>query len=284
MTLNDTSLAGHAGSNPFSSRGRRGNALIAVVIFISIVAGLVMVISSQGSTVRRANARSFHGSECVELCASAINEAAAQVKFGDVFPGAQGGGGAFTDIKSVFRKVSDEDEAGLNAGYPGYRFQFRNLVASGTAGRIFVSMTWPDNVTPTKANGYSKFLKSYNAPHTEASIAGQKNSKGAPLYRVSSVNMSVLAWRRDFAGVQWQDWGVTHFVVTANYDDGSNPVVTRTLHVDRMFSIFAHTIATGQTCPPDPKVAAAMAANDRFTIFMHFIKSQRNLKTVIVRS
>jgi hypothetical protein len=285
MTPIDTRSPGSTRSGPFSGPRRRGNALIAVAVFISIVAGLVMVLSGQSSGVRRANARSHHGSECVEFCASAINEAAAQVDMGDVFPGAgAGGSGPFGNMQAFLLKVSSEDEAGLKANYPGYGFDFRNLTSSGTTGRIFVSMTWPDNVTPTKANGYSKYLKQYNAPHTESTVAGQLNSKGAPLYKISPINMSVLAWRRDFAGVQWQDWGVLHFVVTTTYDDGNAPPVIRTMHVDRMFTIFAHTIATGPDCPPDAAEAAAAAANDVFSIFLHYIQSQRNLKTVILRS
>src|SRR5262245_840290 len=121
-----------------------------------------MVISYQSSTVRRANQRSHFGFEAIEIAESAINEAAAQVSFADIFdptvfnPSNDGYRHFFVDL------ITNDDEAGLNA-LSGYKFFFRDVKRTDNtvAGRIFTAMRWPVNTLPTALPNYGGFLKQY---------------------------------------------------------------------------------------------------------------------------
>lgn len=273
---------------------RRAVAIPMVVVFLSIVAVVAVATSYQTSFIRKGTARSYFGFEAVEICDSAINEAAGQVNLTDVFPTSD-----FPDMRAFFIALSNDDQAALNAGWggKGYQFQFRNVRKSATDpspprkadgsptnGRLFTCMLWPTGKRPTSANNYGGSLKTYDVPQTRAMAQGLFGFKS-----LSQVKMSVLAWRRDFAGKFWQDWGVLHFEVTAEFDDGRNKA-TRTIETDRMFSLFVHSLATGKDHPTEPDPPAdennptpQEVLNGKM-IFYHYIQSRSNLRTVITRS
>jgi hypothetical protein len=223
-----------------------------VAIFLVLVAIVALVTSFQSRTLRGISSRSHRGFEAIEVCDSAVNEAAQQLEFQHVFPPS-----AFADFKKFILLVSDEDRSGLESGYAGYGFQFRDVLDDSPTprklGEIFASMTWP--------SGYEI---RFQAPRTAAVAASLPGFKG-PL---APVKARPVAWRRDWVGVQWQDWGVVRYQATATFMDGRFPV-TRTLFVDRMFSLQADA---------DPADASGRA------ILLSFIRSARNLKTVIERS
>jgi len=258
---------------PVAPRGisHRGVAIPLVVVFLGIVVMVTFATSYQASFVRRATDRAQFGFEAVEICESAINEAAKQVVFGDVFTSTD-----FPDMKEFLTHIVLDEEDELNAGWPDYTFHFRNLLSGGVPNgdKLFVSMMWPDDERPTAANGLAGFKKEFTTPTT---IANAEALTG--FQSITPVKMSVLSWRRDYAGVQWQDWGVLHFEVTVNFDTGRQKV-TRTLHVDRMFTIYAHTISVGID---EPTEQPFLDANDVFHVFLHFLKSPSNLRTVILR-
>ena len=261
-------------------RLRSGSAIVMVMVFLAIVGVIAIVTSGQASFVRRASVRSHYGFEAVEICESAINEAHNQVVFEDIFPSPP-----FSNLQDWGVKIATND-TNIGAGYPGYTFNFRPLLDSTTkaptGGQLFVSMLWPADKRPTKANNYQGFLKIYNTPSTSANGAAMAGFKS-----LTPVKMSVLSWRRDFpeGGKAWQDWGVLHYETACTFDDGKSSI-TRTMSVDRMFTLYAHTIALrpdtidGVPVSPDPEAAET----DPLKIFFHFIKSRSNLKTVIIRS
>jgi len=245
-----------------------------------------MTISYQSAAVRRSNARTHFGFEATEIAHSAICEASAQVAMTDVFPSSD-----IPDLQAFFTSVATDDMGSLNSKYAGYKAVGR-IVRDGSGNplpqQLFVAFTWPEAKRPAPSNGFKGFLQQYDATQT---LTNCKNVYG--FKSLSKVSMSVLGWRRDFAGVQWQDWGVLHYSCTVVFDDG-NGVVTRTLHQDRLFAVYAHTVQDGKDVPPDPGEDATFAAyaasgnnnttTDASHIFLHFIKSQRSLRTVIQRS
>lgn len=257
-----------------------------VIVFLSIVAIGAVVMSYQSSALRRASTRSQYGFEAVEICESAINEAAHDVGFPNVFPTAvfdatvppqpPSPSPPATPAPPIPSKLGDwmmriasEDKAGLDSNFPGYNFQFRGVPAAAPPG-VFVSMTWPTVTKPTAANNYQGSFAEFDTPTTLAIAQAQPGFKS-----LSKVKMVPLAWRRDYAGGRWQNWGVVHYSVRAEFDDGRS-VAARTMHVDRMFSIYAHFKAAGVDQPGE----SAAADTDQF---LHFVPSHRNLKTVILR-
>jgi hypothetical protein len=260
-----------------------------VMVFLAIVALVSMVTSYQSRTVRRASIRAHHGFEAAELCESAINEAAAQVGFREVFPTA-----VFnevpppppppppepevppppepSDLGKWLMMISQEDETGLNAKFTGYGFKFRTVVgAAAPNNRIFVAMTWPEASRPTRANNYEGSLREIQVPKTVAIAQAQKG-----FISMSSVKVAPLAWRRDYAGGRWQDWGVVHYKVRVEFNDGK-VAIPRTMHVDRMFSLYFHFPEAGIDDPAENGASST-------TLFVHYVPSYRNLRTVILRS
>ena len=284
---------------------RQASAIAMVVVFLAIVGILAFITSGQSAFVRRTTVRSHYGFEAVEICESAINEAHTQVVFGDVFPDP-----TFANLQPFCNRVSVNEDLQLNStNYPGYTFHWRDvkdgttdqplvgvptpqldpngnlvldaigapvLAPRNRALKLFVAMSWPEDKRPAKSNNYTGFLKSYAAP---ASLASAQNVVG--FKSLSNVKMSVLSWRRDYAGIEWQDWGVLHYEVTAKFDDGRT-ALSRTMHVDRMFTLYAHTPSVDAHAPPDPPAANEAGAGP-YDIFVHFIKSRSNLRTVIIR-
>lgn len=253
------------------TQARRGSALAMVMVFLAVVAIIAIATSTQSSFVRRASVRSHYGFEAIEVCESAINEAHAQVVFRDVFPSPP-----FGNLKSWAVAIATNDVAALSASaYPGYTYHFRNFLDANeveTGAKLFVALSWPEDKRPHKNNNYQGFLKQYDVPGSLA------NGQSLPAFKsLSKVKMSVLSWRRDFVGIAWQDWGVLHYEVACTFDDGKSSV-TRRMFVDRMFTIYAHTIGLGNDDPPNENGA------NPADIFLHFIKSRSNLKCVIQRS
>lgn len=286
------------------ARRERASAIAMAVVFLAVVGILAFITSGQASFVRRASLRSHYGFEAVEVCESAINEAHTKVVFKDVFPDVP-----FQNFQSFCTRVAVNEDVQLDANYPGYKMFYRKVTdgatnqpiegamvpvldASGNVSltalgipaieprnralKLFVSMSWPEDKRPHLSNNYAGFLKSYDAT---ASLVNAQTLTG--FKSLSTVKMSVLQWRRDYAGIFWQDWGVLHYEVTCKFDDGQT-ALTRTMHVDRMFTLYAHTPSVDSHQPPDPPGADPGPAGP-FDVFVHFIKSRSNLRTVIIR-
>jgi hypothetical protein len=284
-------------------RRNHGSAIAMVVIFLAIVGLIAISVSSQSSFVRKTTARSFYGFEAVEVCESAVNEAHEQVQkqgMASVFPPS-----ITNDVTGWCKAVSGNDMGKLRGQYGAGGFTYKGRPVIGGAGELFTVMMWPEAQRPTKANNYRGKIKDLDVPLTTA------NAQKIPGFKkLSKVELSVLAWRRDHpeSVSAWQDWGVLHYRVSAEFDDGKN-TVTRTMHVDRLFSIYAHfrggECPPGAPCPPvplpcsavagqplidphgppdDPAVRAAEAGGCPDSIFVHWITSRANLKTVILRS
>jgi len=265
---------------------RRGVAIAVaiVMVFLSIVALSATVTSFQSTTVRRANTRSLYGFEAVDLCEAAISEAANTIDFADVFPSSD-----FPDLQVFLAKLESDDESGLKNSHPNYEFNFRDVFnrpvsdpsnppAGSKIGRIFVAMRWPSQKRPTKANNYQGCLKTIETPLTKDMAKNVHAFKS-----LSPVKFSVLSWRRDFAG-QWQDWGVLHYEVSIAFDDGVSRL-GRTVQVDRMFTVFMHTNAMVSDDPSEPPLNSVPASDPNANhVYVHFIQSRHNVKTVILRS
>lgn len=274
------------------------------MVFLAVVGILAFITSGQSGFLRRASVRSHYGFEAVEVCESAINEAHTKVVFADVFPDPP-----FGDFQVFCNRIAmNEDTQLTQANYPGYTFKYRDvkdstgaalvnaptpvLLPSGNVSldaigapiiqprtrpyKLFTAMLWPQDKRPHQSNNYTGFLKSYPVP---AALASAQTLSG--FKSLSDVKMSVLSWRRDYEGNVWQDWGVLHFEVKCVFDDG-RVTTSRTMHVDRMFTLYAHTPAVDAHAPPDPPAPNEVGAGP-YDIFVHFIKSRSNLKTVIIR-
>ena len=254
------------------------------MIFLAVVACVALAVSYQSSAVRRANTRTHYGFEAIEIAESAINEAAGQVVVTDVFPTSD-----FDLSNLIINQISTDDTGAENAmraqyGSKGYQVNFRNVrdTSNNVVGRIFVSLGWPASTLPTADPvNFSTGLKQYDVPTTRANAANVPGFLG-----VDKVEMSCLGWRRDWVLPNWQDWGVLHYKATVHFDDGKSQL-TRSLHVDRLFSLYCHFV-TGGACtgitigtgPPDD--AEEQTTPDYCKLYVHFIKSRRNLKTVIL--
>lgn len=283
-------------------RSKNGSAIAMVMVFLAIVGLIAIATSSQSSFVRKTTARSFYGFEAVEVCESAVNEVHSTVQMKDLFTA-----NVVTNLQAWCLALIENDIPKLQGTFGEYQYLTRPVIkADGTPdGRqLFVCMMWPEANRPLKANNFRGKLFERKADTAET------NAKSLPGFKkLSPVEVSVLSWRRDKPpGGAWQDWGVVHYRVSAEFDDGKNTVV-RTMHVDRMFSLYAHfrggECPPGNPCPggpvpcsavagqpkidphdpPDPADVRAAEANEcPDKIFVHFLKSRSNLKTVILRS
>ena len=245
-----------------------------VVVFLGFVAIVALATSFQSSSLRRMGSRSHLGFEAIELCDSAINEAAAKVTMQDVFPA-----DVFKNtMKDFCIDLFNDDKAKLDANYPGYKMRYRAVLDRNTQSQlppprdwIFISMTWPKE--------YQKKFK------PEQTIAAAALLPGLKTY-VAEVWMRPLSWRRDYAGQTWQNWGVLRYETSVTLDDGTRPV-TRTMFVDRMFTVPAAFLALNSAGQPivDPVTGLAQVSQAATTwLDLGFQKSNRNLKTVIKRS
>lgn len=233
---------------------RRGLATPLVVVFLACVGVVALIVSSQSSALRRMGGNVHRGFEVLEICDSAVNEASSAVEVAHVFPPAK-----FPDLAGFFRMIANDDAASqmqLKGGFAGCTFQFRAVRDARTrkqVGEIFTSMTWPRTAEVKLAT-----------PET-ARVAARLPGFSGPL---APVRVRPLSWRRDWVGSNWQNWGVLRFEATATVLQGKVPV-TRTLFVDRLFTLPV------DVDPSDP---------DGMEPTVGFVKSTRNLKTVIRRS
>lgn len=229
---------------------RRGLATPLVVVFLTCIGVVAMMVSNQSSNLRRMGAHVHRGFEVLEICDSAVNEASSALEVTHVFAPA-----TFPDLAGFFRQVANDD-ARLKSGFPGCTFHFRavrDARSKKQVGEIFTSMTWPKSAEVKLAT-----------PET-ARVAGRLPGFVGPL---APVKVRALSWRRDWVGSNWQNWGVVRFEATASVMQGKVPV-TRTLFVDRLFTLPV------DVDPTDPNGMSPTVG---------FVKSTRNLKTVIRRS
>lgn len=236
---------------------REGSAIALVAVFLAFVAVIAIATSYHGQQVRSQIGRSHHGYELVELCDSAISEAAAQLVMETVFPKA-----TFGDMKALLLGIAQEDEAALTAAIPGgYKFRFGDVLDATNKqpkGKIFIALEWP-----------ATFKFELDVPKSRDLAAKIPGFKG-PLEKVTG---RVLTYRRDFVGNLWQNWGVVQYKIKASMEDG-NRVISRTMYVDRMFALRVDY---------DPRALAGMPAVVK-DLYINWASSERNLRTVIERS
>src|SRR5688572_18603588 len=159
-----------------------------VVIFLAIVGLIAISVSSQSSFVRKTTARSFYGFEAVEVCESAINEAHAQITDSThIFPPQ-----IANDMDGFCRAIARNEMGKLRGQYASGGYVYKGRPVIGGTGELFTVMMWPEATRPTKANNYRGKLRDYKVPQTLANA-----QKLVGFKKLSDVELSVLAWRRD---------------------------------------------------------------------------------------